>query len=85
MKFKQLFQWVLAIIISFIIMDIAVLFYSYDPGWIKRSGGATPGIYEAGKYIVKSDEGFSITKVDDNGYLNKRIDLDESYVLICNV
>lgn len=79
---KQIKQWTVAIAVSCLLMNIVVAFYSYDPGWIKRSGGATPGIYEAGRTIIKTDEGFSVTPVDDNGYLNTGTELAENYILI---
>lgn len=75
--------WCLAFILSFLIVNGIMFVYSYDPGWIRRSGNATPGIYEPGRRIVNCAEGYSISYVDDNGYINQMADLDEaSYILV---
>lgn len=82
-RIKTGIQWSLAFILSFLIMNGIMFVYSYDPGWVKRSGNATPGFYEPGKKIVNFVEGFGISRVDDNGYINQTADLDESgYILV---
>lgn len=65
------------------IANFFIAFYFYDPGWIKRDTGATDGIYEPGSIIVRADEGYAITYVDSNGYVNQSADLtDTGYILI---
>lgn len=80
---KQLITWLSAFAISFIVANFLISFYFYDPGWIKRDTGATRGIYEPGSTIVRADEGFTITHIDRNGYINESADLTQSgYVLV---
>lgn len=80
---NQILSWCVALAVSFLIANFLVFFYFYDPGWIKREGGATRGIYEPGSKIVRADEGYTITYVDENGYINQSADLvEKNYTLV---
>lgn len=79
----KIFSWVIAFGIGFIIANFLVAFYFFEPGWFNRSGGATRMIYEPGTRIVRADEGYTVTNVDENGYINEASELSrEGYVLI---
>ena len=79
----MLVPWILAIAITFFVANFLIAFYFYDPGWIKRDAGATEGIYEPGSMIVRADEGYTITYVDENGYINRSAELTkDGYILV---
>lgn len=79
---KQIVQWFLAIVISLIILNSIVSFYALSPGFLHRDGGATRGVWMPESFIVKGDEGRSISRVDRNGYINVSDKLaDSEYVL----
>lgn len=81
-NWKVLVEWFGAVVISFLIANFLIVFYFYDPGWITRDEGATRGIYEPGSVTVRADEGYTITGIDENGYINQSADLIESgYIL----
>lgn len=81
--FKELITWLSAFVMSSIIANLLIPFYFYDPGWIKRDTGATRGIYEPDSKIVRADEGFTVTHIDENGYVNENADLTQAgYILV---
>lgn len=79
---KQIIQWIVAIAVSILILNCIVSFYALSPGFLHRGGGATRGVWMPESFIVKGDEGRSISRVDSNGYVNEEDELTESgYVL----
>lgn len=80
---QELLSWICALGIGFVIANFLVSFYFFEPGWFNRQGGATGMIYEPGGKIVRADEGYTVTHVDENGYINESSELSENgYVLI---
>ncbi len=80
---KEVASWIAALFSSFMIANFCLPFYFYEPGWIQRDEGATRGIYEPNRRIVRADEGFTVTSIDRNGYINQSTDLtDSGYVLV---
>lgn len=79
----KIFSWIFAFGIGFVIANFLVSFYFFEPGWFNRQGGATQMIYEPGTRIVRADEGYTVTNVDENGYINESAELSrEGYVLV---
>lgn len=82
-KITSFCEWLVAFAVSFFIANFLLSFYFYDPGWIKRDTGATRGIYEPNSTIVRADEGYTITNVDENGYINESLTLcEQGYTLV---
>lgn len=80
---RKIATWLLAVLGSFMVANFFLSFYFYDPGWIKRDTGATYGIYKPNSKIIRADEGFTVTYVDENGYINQCADLTNAgYVLV---
>lgn len=80
---REFLSWIGAFGIGFIIANFLVSFYFFEPGWFNRQGGATKMIYEPGGKIVRADEGYTVTHIDENGYINESSDLsDKGYVLV---
>lgn len=79
---KQTIQWLLAIAVSTIILNVIVAFYALSPGFLHRDSGATRGVWMPDSFIIKGDEGGSVSRVDGNGYINASDELaDSGYVL----
>lgn len=79
---KQTVQWFTAIVISTIILNCVVAVYALTPGFLHRNGGPTRGVWMPNSYIIKGDEGRSVSRVDENGYINASNELaDSGYVL----
>ncbi len=77
----QVIQWVLAVIVASLIMNILLGFYNKAAGWIDRDSAATEAIYRPGSTIIKGTEGWGIHEVDHRGYLNDVSELADGYIL----
>lgn len=75
-------KWFLAICISFALINVICFFYERQVGWKDTPNGASRAIREPHSIIVHGTEGYSITKVDKNGYINPDKDLADEYLLI---
>ncbi len=76
------FKWFLAILISFALINVICFFYERQGGWRDTPNGATLAVREPYSVLVHGTEGYSITIVDKNGYLNPDKELADEYVLI---
>ena len=81
-KIKPLFQWIAATLIAFILANLLCLIYERPTGWFETPNGPSPAGWRPGSVIVHGTEGYGITKVDENGYLNPSGKLNESYILM---
>lgn len=81
-KVKPMFQWIAAILIAFIFANLLCFIYERPTGWFDTPNGPSPAGWRPGSIIVHGTEGYGITKVDENGYLNPGGKLNESYVLM---
>lgn len=82
-KIKNIVSWVSAALGAFVVINIVCFLYNYDPSGCVRDGGAFYTTYQPGRTIINMQEGFGISHVDDNGYLNDSADLcEDGYVLI---
>ena len=75
-------QWLGAVLIAALIMNVICFAYNRSLGWIDRENGATFGIWYPNKYLVHGTEGYGIYKVDSRGYLNNELPLEENYILV---
>lgn len=86
LKFKKIIktsvQWGMALIFAFLIMNLIVACYHSQGGWIDRDSASTLGIRIPGSLIVMGTEGRGIYRVDDRGYINDNLPLDEDYTLV---
>ncbi|MDO5546171.1 MAG: hypothetical protein Q4F81_10200 [Eubacteriales bacterium] len=79
---KQALQWVLALLAGSFLVNALCFFYERQPGWLDTPRGASASVWRPGAVIVHGTEGFGISKVDDNGYLNPAGALADRYVLM---
>ncbi len=81
-KIKDLFSWMIAIFIAFIIINIICFCYERPPGWRDTPKGASLAVREPYCLLVHGTEGYAITRVDKNGYLNPDKPLADKYILM---
>ena len=79
---KQAFQWALALTMGFLIANGLCFFYKRPVGWFDTPNGAATSVWRPGAVMVHGTEGYSVTRVDDNGYINPPGTLADRYVLI---
>ncbi len=76
------FKWLLAIAISFVLINVVCFFYERQAGWKDTPNGASDSIREPYSFIVHGTEGYSVARVDKNGYFNPNKELADEYLLI---
>lgn len=79
---KQAFQWALALLAGFFLVNALCFGYERQPGWLDTPNGAATSVWRPGAVIVHGTEGCGISKVDENGFLNPDGTLAERYVLM---
>lgn len=79
---KTLAAWIVAIAISFCLVNLLIFFYFHQPGWISRSEAATGAIWDPGSRYSNWLEGFGAGKVDENGYINQYPIAEDNYILV---
>ena len=79
---KQALQWALALLGGFLIVNALCFFYERQPGWMDTPDGPSSSVWRPGAVIVHGTEGWGISRVDHNGFLNPDGALAERYVLM---
>ena len=79
---KQVCQWALALLAGFFIVNALCFAYERQPGWLYTPDGPSASVWRPGAVIVHGTEGYGISKVDENGFLNSDGTLAERYVLM---
>ena len=79
---KQLLQWIFALALGFAIVNALCFFYERQAGWLDTPAGAAPSAWRPGALIVHGTEGYGVSIVDENGFLNPEGTLADRYVLM---
>ena len=79
---KQIVQWSLAIIFSFLIVNLLCFIYERPVGWIDTEHGASCGIRNPGTVMLHGTEGYAVSIIDSYGYTNENKPLQDSYILV---
>ena len=79
---KQVFQWTSALLAGFFVVNALCFGYERQPGWLDTPEGPAASVWRPGAVIVHGTEGYGISKVDENGFLNSDGTLAERYVLM---
>lgn len=79
---QQLIQWCCALAIGFLIMNAVMFFYNRQVGIYNTANGVSLAVRRPGAIMVHGTEGYSVSRVDNNGFVNVGSDLAEDYVLI---
>ena len=78
---KQLLQWILAVMMGFLVVNLLCFGYDRPTGWIDTPHGPSPAGWNPESILVHGTEGFSISQIDKNGYDNLEGVLNDSYIL----
>lgn len=76
------FHWLLAFCVAFCAVNLVCFLYERPTGWFDTPNGPSPAGWRPGSVIVHGMEGYGVTKVDSNGYLNPEEQLMDGYVLM---
>ncbi len=79
---KDFLSWLIAILIAFIIINIICFCYERPPGWRDTPNGASEAVRNPYSLLIHGTEGYAITRVDKNGYLNPDKPLSDKYILM---
>lgn len=79
---KQVVQWLFGLLIGFFIVNIICFGYARQPGWYDTPSGASEAVREPNSIIVHGTEGFSVSRVDENGFPNPKKQLSDDYILM---
>ena len=79
---KSLFGWCIAIMIAFLVSNIFCFIYERQPGWLDTPNGASTAVREPFSWVVHGTEGYSISRMDRNGYSNPDKELADEYILM---
>ena len=79
---KHTFQWCACVVIGFLIVNLICYGYKRVPMWVNTPNGATSAYRQPGALMINSLEGFSIFRMDHNGYANPEKELAQDYVLM---
>lgn len=79
---KQAVSWILAIFVGFFVVNGLCFLYHRPAGWLDTDQGATTAVWRPGAVIVHGTEGYSVSRVDENGFINPPGELAERYVLM---
>lgn len=67
---------------GFLIANALCFFYKRPVGWLDTPNGAATSVWRPGAFMVHGTEGYSVSRVDDNGYINPPGTLADRYVLM---
>lgn len=79
---KNIWQWVLSIAIAFCLVNALCFLYERPTGWFDTPNGPSLAGWRPGSVLVHGTEGYGITRVDKNGYLNPYGKLESNYILM---
>jgi hypothetical protein len=80
-KIKVFLQWAVALAVGFCIVNLLCMGYERLVGWIETPNGPSPAHWNPGAILVHGTEGYGITKIDQNGYINPDGTLEDSHIL----
>ena len=72
----------IALLISFLFVNGVLFLYERPVAWIDTPNGASRAVRKPYSVLVHGTEGYSISRIDSNGYTNSDYPLREQYVLM---
>lgn len=75
-------QWLCALTVAFFLVNALCFFYERPTGWFDTPNGPSLAGWRPGSVLVHGTEGYGITRVDENGYLNPPGMLESEYILM---
>lgn len=79
---RQILQWALALMAGFLAANALCFLYERPAGWLDTPNGPAPSLWRPGAVMVHGTEGYSVSRVDERGFLNPAGVLADRYVLI---
>lgn len=79
---KNLIGLVIAFLLSFFLVNGIIFFYDRPVAWISTPNGASGAVRRPNALLVHGTEGYSISRLDSNGYSNPDYKLLDNYVLM---
>lgn len=79
---KEFCQWLVSLAFAFFLVNMLCFFYERPTGWFDTPNGPSLAGWRPGSVLVHGTEGYGITRVDENGYLNPQGKLEGSYILM---
>lgn len=80
--FKQLYQWFIAVIIGFLFTNSICFIYERPVGWHDTDNGASKAVRNPNSLMIHGTEGYSVCRIDQNGYTNPSGILIDDYILM---
>ena len=78
----QLVQWVFALILGFLTVNLVYLCYHQPLKFYPTPAGVTAGLWMPGSAYVQHVEGNSITRADRHGFMNPDLPRNKDYILM---
>lgn len=79
---KEIASWVLAGVLSVLVLNAFTFFFYHPLHELNRNGGATPGLKVPNQWSLYGTEGWGIQTIDSMGYPNPDLPLDDDYYIV---
>ena len=79
---KQILQWILAVAVVFLLLNLVCFFYYNPLNGFSMEKSVASVCYYPGDTAYDSSEGFGIVTADHNGFINQELPLREDYILV---
>lgn len=79
---KEFCQWLFSFAIAFFLVNALCFLYERPTGWFDTPNGPSLAGWRPHSILVHGTEGYGITRVDENGYLNPPGTLESNYILM---
>lgn len=79
---KKIISVAAALLLSFLSVNGVLFLYERPVAWIYTPNGASRAVRKPYSILVHGTEGYSISRIDSNGYTNSDYPLREQYVLM---
>lgn len=75
-------QWIASAMLAFVLVNLLCFFYERPTAWFDTPNGPSLAGWRPRSILVHGTEGYGITKIDENGYINPSGRLGDSYILM---
>lgn len=79
---KRILSFCVAAVLSFFLVNGIVFLYERPVAWIDTPNGASLAIRKPNALLVHGTEGYSVSRVDENGFTNPNYTLSDQYILL---
>lgn len=79
---KKIISACVAFILSFFVVNGIMFAYERPVAWIDTPNGASRAVRNPNAMLIHGTEGYSISKIDSNGFTNQNYALADEYILM---